>query len=377
MSSPDAPKTQHASAPGAAEHRRRPVRTVVTHQVDLDNPYQRLFYNALEKYGYVWNTHARQGNWRLPAVCDGDVLHIHWGIQDICHGPTRFTSLRMVLRLALDLLQLRRRGKKIVWTCHNLKPHEPGYALTDWLARFVTAQAAHVVLTHSRWAAGRVRRRFFRRRRLLAVPFGSYSDAYGRAPSRTAARAALGLAPEARVFLFQGAIRHYKGVPALIEVFREVGARDEALLIAGRVGDAGLESEIQRAAHDDPRMRCALGFTPKEALLQHVAAADFMILPFRRITTSSSAVLALSYGLAVIAPDFPFLQELLGEDYPLLYRHDRSDGLRDAPCRARDVPRAALHPYHEAARRRLSWDEPAHALAEALRELFEQEERRT
>ena len=44
-----------------------------------------------------------------------------------------------------------------------------------------------------------------------------------------------------------------------------------------------------------------------------LAAADVVVLPFRRVTTSGSAMLALSHGRPLIVPDLPGLADLPDE----------------------------------------------------------------
>jgi glycosyltransferase involved in cell wall biosynthesis len=52
---------------------------------------------------------------------------------------------------------------------------------------------------------------------------------------------------------------------------------------------------------------------PEQDLAGLLAAADAVVLPFRRVTTSGSAMLALSHGRPLIVPDLPALADLPDE----------------------------------------------------------------
>ena len=58
------------------------------------------------------------------------------------------------------------------------------------------------------------------------------------------------------------------------------------------------------------RVTLRLNYIPQEEMTQLLAAADVVVLPFRRITTSGSAVLALSHGRPLIVPNLATLADL-------------------------------------------------------------------
>jgi glycosyltransferase involved in cell wall biosynthesis len=58
-----------------------------------------------------------------------------------------------------------------------------------------------------------------------------------------------------------------------------------------------------------PNLTLRLEFVPDGELAALLAAADVVVLPFRRVTTSGTAMLAMSYGRPLIVPDLPQLAE--------------------------------------------------------------------
>jgi glycosyltransferase involved in cell wall biosynthesis len=76
-------------------------------------------------------------------------------------------------------------------------------------------------------------------------------------------------------------------------------------------------------------------------------AADRVVFPFRRVTTSGSLILALSFGRPVIIPDDPGLREVApGDAAEVFFGPDDLIGaidraLRQAPARAAAAATAA------------------------------------
>jgi glycosyltransferase involved in cell wall biosynthesis len=117
--------------------------------------------------------------------------------------------------------------------------------------------------------------------------------------------------PEHAVVLtFVGQVRAYKGVPELARAFREVTHRDARLVIAGEARDTTEVALLRDAARRDPRLVLALERHSPEALGALVQASDAVVLPYRSVLNSGTAVLALSYGRPVVVPDTPVFAEL-------------------------------------------------------------------
>ena len=85
------------------------------------NPYVVQLIQSLREVG----VEVRAFSWRAALTSRYDVFHVHWPellIRD--RKPAR----RMLKRRMLDALILRTRltGTPIVWTAHNVDPHEQG-----------------------------------------------------------------------------------------------------------------------------------------------------------------------------------------------------------------------------------------------------------
>lgn len=242
------------------------------------------------------------------------VWHVHW--------PESVATSRSIGRAAVDVVAFaaslraaRRAGTRIIWTAHNVEPHEShrGWA-ADRLMRSVVARLDGWI-SLSRAAVPLAIRRYPRLAQLplLVVPHGHFVDVYPPAPGRDEAREALGLPADARVLLFFGNIRAYKNVPGLLRAFRSTHDEQLRLVVAGAPYDRQTRHAVEEAAAGDARIRLRLEHIPEADVPLLFGAADGAVLPADRILNSGSVLLALSFGLPVLAPNTPVLRELRGQ----------------------------------------------------------------
>ena len=112
-----------------------------------------------------------------------------------------------------------------------------------------------------------------------------------------------------------------------------------------------------------------LEHVPDARLKELFGAADAVVFPFRRVTTSSSVVLAMATGRTAVIPSLPAFDELPEAG---VLRYDGSPaGLRAALVSVAGMPAETLRAMGAAARSfalSLSWDEIADRTAACYRE---------
>lgn len=307
------------------------------------NPYQSLLADALRAQGV--DVTIGQGPTSRPVsplllawarARFPRVLHLHWvhRFEQPLLGREDLGRRRTIAEMRI----LRRLGVRIVWTLHNIGDHEQGRGRPEMAFHRRLVELVDVVICHCdasrRLAVEAYDLPAALRPRLHVVAHGNYAGAYPDTIGRDAARAELGLGATDRVFLFIGQIRPYKGVEELLEVFARIAAPDSRLVIAGKPlrGTTGIA--LERLAEQDPRVVLALQMIPDARMQVYLRAADAAVLPYRDVLTSGSAILAMSFGLPVIAPAIGCLPETLGSDGTILYDPAASDGLARALDRA-------------------------------------------
>lgn len=292
------------------------------------NPYQSLLYTALGQRGVTVTELSGRG-----LAAQADIFHIHW--PDLI--PARPSLLLAVARSLLYtglIWFMKRRGTRIVWTVHNLEPHEVHHPrlsarFLGWFRRRVDGV---ILLSRANQRAMLEAFPELTAAPSVIVPIGHYRGVYPEPPDRESARAALDLTDRARVALFFGLLRPFKQVEALIETARQLDDPELTVIIAGKADDPAYVARLRAAAGDDSRIRLIPGFVPDSRVSLLFAAADLVVLPFRDVTNSSSAVLAVSLNKPVLVPSMGSLPELaavVGPQWVRLY-----GGVLDPPTLA-------------------------------------------
>jgi beta-1,4-mannosyltransferase len=327
------------------------------------NPYQRLLYEHLADHGYLVVGDARfELGWLWRERRRVKVLHFHWP-QSYWHHDRGRQRLRLPLSyvkvglLAARLAAARVLGYRIVWTIHQVFPHETVHRGLERAGARTLATLSHVLIAHDESTREDAIRKLGRTaRRTAIVPHGSYVGVYPPGRPRSAVRARLGIGPGEMAFLCFGSLRAYKDVSFLLGAFDGADLRSAALVVAGPVGDNGVAQDVREAAAADRRVKPVLGFMPDEHVAEHYGAADVAVVARNDGGTSGAVILALSMGLPVVAPRRPAYAELLdGERAGWLYEPGDADSLRAALERAAASDR---HAKCEAARSRaeaLDW----------------------
>ena len=306
------------------------------------NPYQRLQMEGLRRAGATV-VHGVRGivfaATRTQLRHRPDVLHFDWNYAYFLRRSRLLTRLWTVL-YRLDIRLARMLGARLVWTLHNVRTHEPIHLdiqqhtqrwfsrQVEWIRVFdpVTIQRAVVYLDIDP-------------DRFRVVPLGSFIGEYPDRVSREEARRHLGVPPDAFTMVNFGEMRPYKGLPTLIEFVRRTTDPLIRAIIAGRPSIPDVPAQLRELAGDDPRIILRPEFIPPDEVGMYLRAGDVIVLPFEAIDNSASAILAMSFGLAVIAPKLGALPGILREQPQLLYEPGH---LEDAVARARALGAAAL-----------------------------------
>ena len=330
------------------------------------NPYIDLLCGGLADAGLDVTLLQDPGADGLPAAArTADIVHLHWlelwgrpayrSLAGLGRWGLPGRGLRRVLepRLNTPAAQARSRqrflerffdalasyraiGGRVVYTLHNLDPHDGENASQERAALQHLLALADAVHVHAPHLVAPVQALLpvtsAPQPRIVVIPHGHYLDAYPNTLSRSDARAALDLPADGVVFLVLGLIRPYKGLEELLPAFRSLPDPAARLLLAGRPRPTAYGAEIARLAAADGRVRWSPHFVPNEAVQQWMNAADVVALPYRQISTSGAAMLAWSFGKPVLAPALPAFVEPMSRapELGLLYDPQAPDGLLNA-----------------------------------------------
>jgi beta-1,4-mannosyltransferase len=331
------------------------------------NPYGNLLADGLARLGVAVTYVDRHDEAWLREHADRfDVMHLHWPSHEYQRASEAETARAMEefvgeLRLAREL------GWRIVWTAHNLYPHDRTYHEINRRFRFHLVDLATALVAHCDVAAEAVRREFAPRCPIFVIPHGNFIDVLPASVTRDAERASLGIAAHAFVYGFIGNLLAYKGLEELIDTFKAVDPGDAWLLISGGVRtDYG--GHLREYIGHHPRIVLrTYGYAPGEAFVRVLEASDVIVLPFRASTTSGSLVQALSWPRPVIVPAMGCLPAQMSADAGVLYDPDHPRGLEDAMRRIREMDLGAARAAAWQSATRADWDRIAEQTLEAYR----------
>lgn len=283
-----------------------------------NNPYQELLYKAMRvrddkvkvTYGYFFPFIGS-----LPFLMTlvyrrsqrYKILHIHWpefriNIRFPYHRQISYRLFILTIRLAKTM------GFKIVWTVHNIVPHEI-HTSDDLKAAIYLSQKTDVKIVHSQATIDRMEQLGLDIQRTNIIPHGNYIGVYSEKITRERARQKLNIARDDVVILFFGLIRSYKGLDYLLDTFIKLDASNKRLVIAGRCFDDSLRKKII-SAQKDHNINFYEGYVGDQDVAMYFIASDVVCMPFKSITTSGSVLLALSFGKPIIAPRVGTLVDL-------------------------------------------------------------------
>ena len=256
-------------------------------------PYIAQLYQALSaRPGLEVSTFS----WRLALFSTWDVFHVHWPNTTFA-PPDPLWRLAKQCLFALFLFKAVLSRTAIVWTLHNLRPHEKGDPVERSLVWLLTRATAHFITLNQ----------------LTPIPFhrpstlilhGHYIGWYGRFP-------AADVVP-GRVAMF-GLLRAYKGVEDLLQAFSEWSHPGVSLAIGGEPADAATGVGLARLADGDPRIDLTLRFLDESELVTLVSQAELLVFPYVAMHNSGAVLAALSLGRAVLVPSNEVNDQLADE----------------------------------------------------------------
>ena len=329
------------------------VRVLVTPKDE--NPYQQLLYDAVASAGATVRfeegpsgsqtinlllaplmlVRHRLGGYRL--------LHIHWVFRFSLPWARRSRLGRQAMQwwFMFYLWSAHVLGYRIVWTAHDLLPHEQVFADDRRGREYLIARSDAVIALSQASAAALAE---LGARDVRVIPFASYADPYPVTLTREEARSQLGIAENDVAVLLIGKIERYKGADLLLEAVAALSPPSpvRVLVVGACTDEAYRDALFELAGRAGPSAIVRLERIPDGEMATYLEAADFAAFPFRAVTNSSSILLAQSFGLPVLIPELSTLSDVPAET-AIRYDPDRNGlvGTLEAAARMdRDLRRA-------------------------------------
>ena len=279
------------------------------------NPYQKLLADTLKLHGVdvVFSRVFPKFSWLLKNRRTMQVIHIHW--PSALYRTGRLISIG-VLVLLVRIMWAKIFGYRLIWTVHNILPHESDSPFWNHFFRRFLVRFSDGIIGHCEFALLEIQRRFGKAKRSMVIPHGNYMDYYPQKPDRIFSREKLGISKDAFVFLIFGRLRDYKGIEGLIDQLILL-EHNVTLVIAGKGSVSHVIQKRVRGTNVTLKLYC--DFIPDDEVPTFFAVADVMVAPYVQVLTSGAIVLGLSMGVPIVAPAIGCLPELVDENVGILY----------------------------------------------------------
>lgn len=333
------------------------MKTVFIPDYRKDNSYQSNLSNSLSKKGVYVYFEGRV----IKSVLDSmpDILHIHWTYPFLI-AKSRFGTIVKSVKFICELLLLKSFGIKIIWTVHNIVDHEGKFKSTELFFNKLLIKLCDKLIVHCQSAKTEIMKMYDKEDSSIEViPHGSYIGLYENMITREDARRKLNIDIDDKVILYFGQVRPYKGIPELIDVFKRLKDEKCKLLIVGKPLNDEIRENIINSCIGNSNIINILKFVPDDDIQIYMNAADVVVLPFKDILTSGSAILSMSFGRPIIIPISGCMSDTIDEKWNFMYSRTEEDGLFKAIRRSLNMEVASLDnmgKHNLRLAEQLSWD---------------------
>lgn len=201
---------------------------------------------------------------------------------------------------------LRLISKTLIFTAHNILPHEN--TKLDYYLRTLVYKSAHKIIVHMPTIKEKLLANFKVSANKIAVvpavkPIAGVRDT---TMTKAMARDYLNIAPDAKILLFFGFIREYKGIDLLLEAFdiAKPSLDNLQLIVAGNPQPATLRDVYQTQIANmtyGASVTLRAEFIASQEVDYYFHAADALAMPYKRIDFSGIMQEAFVYALPVLA----------------------------------------------------------------------------
>jgi len=303
------------------------------------NPFQRLLYSRASDEGFALVPAIEFGHLARVGWRDRSIIHLHW-LAGVLSGAQGMDDARIrIAAFRKQLVTWRAAGHRIVWTMHNVLPHDSPIPEADILLRQVMVEQSDAVHLLSRASADEAAPYYdLPAGKVFYVPHPSYEGWYANAGDRMTARMDLGLEANEFTFVAFGSLQPYKGLVELIDAFELLRQRQPArplrLIIAGKAVDQDYLAELNAKVEHLSAVMLIPSAMEERQVQTLLNAADIVVAPYLRTLNSGAALLAATFRKSLVAPRAGGVAETFAADPALLYSGGAGDTLVDAMERA-------------------------------------------
>ncbi len=264
------------------------------------------------------------------------------------------------------IYRLQKMGIKVVYTAHNLLPHE--FRISDKKVYRRIYQAVDKIIVHAQQNKKTLIELFnIPEKKIAVIPHGNYFSLREINPELTLieARRILGLEKDDFYLLFFGNIRPYRGLDTLLKAMAYLRNIPQIkLIVAGDIKDEAICEDLVDLLRVRDSVNFYLTYIPLKYLGQYFYSADLVVLPYYQVYQSGAIQLAYAFHRPVISTRVGGIPEVVDEGKSgLLIPPGDERALAKAILKLYNLPREKLREMGEyaynLAKTKFSWEKIA------------------
>ncbi|KAA5825587.1 hypothetical protein FPF71_06680 [Algibacter amylolyticus] len=244
-----------------------------------------------------------------------DILHLQWPESLYKFGD--FSLFGDAQKSIQDRLTFfKKNGVYIIWTIHNIQPHDSKDNLKDAAIYNLFIEFSDLIVHHGNTSIELMNNNWkgLKDKKHIVCPHGDYSIQY-KSISKEKARNELGLPLDKKILMHFGYLRGYKGYNQLPKIFKGWKAKNKYLFTAGQIiSDKKIQPLIFRLWYGKIRKRTKkFGYDIKlirnDKIAYYFNAVDYVIITHTKGLNSGIIPMALTFNIPIIYPDLGNFKE--------------------------------------------------------------------
>ncbi len=259
-----------------------------------------------------------KGYWKSFSFCKRE--KIDWVIIHVFSAQLIYFLFFILARLF---------GLKIITISHDVNS-----LADDDNSRFkklIYKYLSNHIIVHNQYSLLQLKKIIGQKNNFSIIQQGGYPHLIDNTITRNIAKDKLGFSYSKRYILFFGQIKSAKRLDVLIEAMQFID-KDVELIIAGRPwkDDFSKYDKQIKTLKLENKIHKFIRFITDEEREYFMKACDIMVLPYEEVYQSAALLMAMSYGLAIIASDIPSFKEVIRHnDNGILFESLNSKDLSD------------------------------------------------
>lgn len=215
-------------------------------------------------------------------------------------------------------------NKRIIWTMHNKLSHDTKFERLSKLIIKVFCIKSDYIVIHCSESIEVIKTIYHKidMKKIKFIEHPNYIENYK--SSNTITKKELSIDGDDLVFLFFGAVRPYKNIELLVEVFNEIEGKNIKLIIAGKPMNKDYEDKIKKMAEGNESIKLVLDFIPDEEVEGYYSLCDIVVLPYeyKSMLNSGSVYLSFSLKKIIICPEIGTVKDIKDREIVYSYKYN-------------------------------------------------------